>query len=103
MAVAHVACCAPTLHDALPIWDPWPGSGRSSRPAAAAHPGPPRRAGAEARSRGARAPTYRPGPRTVAHPITRRTPRSEEHTSEVQSQDHIVCDLMLDKKKKDTH
>src|SRR5258708_15623262 len=29
----------------------------------------------------------------------RRTPRSEEHTSELQSPDHLVCRLLLEKKK----
>src|SRR5947208_12266403 len=29
-----------------------------------------------------------------------RTPRSEEHTSELQSPDHLVCRLLLEKKKK---
>src|SRR5258708_19287638 len=28
-------------------------------------------------------------------------PRSEEHTSELQSPDHLVCRLLLEKKKKD--
>src|SRR5438552_11066565 len=28
--------------------------------------------------------------------------RSEEHTSELQSPDHLVCRLLLEKKKKDT-
>src|SRR5438552_14617634 len=30
----------------------------------------------------------------------RRTKRSEEHTSELQSPDHLVCRLLLEKKKK---
>src|SRR5947208_6415675 len=30
---------------------------------------------------------------------TRRFPRSEEHTSELQSPDHLVCRLLLEKKK----
>src|SRR5258708_28887486 len=29
--------------------------------------------------------------------------RSEEHTSELQSPDHLVCRLLLEKKKKDKH
>src|SRR5947208_11515377 len=29
-------------------------------------------------------------------------PRSEEHTSELQSPDHLVCRLLLEKKKKST-
>src|SRR3989442_11412831 len=30
-------------------------------------------------------------------------PRSEEHTSELQSRPHLVCRLLLEKKKKDTN
>src|SRR6476660_10631510 len=30
-------------------------------------------------------------------------PRSEEHTSELQSPDHLVCRLLLEKKKKKTY
>src|SRR5437870_6629998 len=30
-------------------------------------------------------------------------PRSEEHTSELQSRGHLVCRLLLEKKKKHTH
>src|SRR5258707_11983021 len=33
------------------------------------------------------------------HPVTRR-PRSEEHTSELQSRQYLVCRLLLEKKKK---
>src|SRR5258708_20169291 len=33
--------------------------------------------------------------------ICLRTPRSEEHTSELQSPDHLVCRLLLEKKKCD--
>src|SRR5258708_25653567 len=32
-----------------------------------------------------------------------RTVRSEEHTSELQSPDHLVCRLLLEKKKKTTN
>src|SRR3989442_2486553 len=31
------------------------------------------------------------------------TVRSEEHTSELQSRPHLVCRLLLEKKKKDSH
>src|SRR2546429_6279509 len=31
------------------------------------------------------------------------TPRSEEHTSELQSRLHLVCRLLLEKKKKNNH
>src|SRR5689334_24566616 len=33
-------------------------------------------------------------------PLCRAHPRSEEHTSELQSQFHLVCRLLLEKKKK---
>src|SRR5690554_7235625 len=32
--------------------------------------------------------------------ISNQTPRSEEHTSELQSRPHLVCRLLLEKKKK---
>src|SRR5258708_9802277 len=32
--------------------------------------------------------------------LLRQLPRSEEHTSELQSPDHLVCRLLLEKKKK---
>src|SRR5258708_16323216 len=35
-----------------------------------------------------------------AHPLLAGTARSEEHTSELQSPDHLVCRLLLEKKKK---
>src|SRR5258708_17630557 len=38
------------------------------------------------------------GPPRAAHDGARR--RSEEHTSELQSPDHLVCRLLLEKKKK---
>src|SRR5437870_9614632 len=39
------------------------------------------------------------------HETGRRPPRSEEHTSELQSRGHLVCRLLLEKKKKskDSH
>src|SRR5258708_22315390 len=39
-----------------------------------------------------------PGPHTVAFRFDK-TGRSEEHTSELQSPDHLVCRLLLEKKK----
>src|SRR5690554_7284257 len=42
----------------------------------------------------------------MAAPYCRRTggsPRSEEHTSELQSRPHLVCRLLLEKKKQKTH
>src|SRR2546427_7407212 len=61
-----------SLHDALPIstCSRWPRRSSAWRPRSA----PPRRAS--------------------------RWPRSEEHTSELQSQSNLVCRLLLEKKKK---
>src|SRR5207244_12545981 len=41
-----------------------------------------------------------PGGIATASPVgtRRRSPRSEEHTSELQSPDHLVCRLLLEKK-----
>src|SRR5687768_17821007 len=36
-------------------------------------------------------------------PLWRRLERSEEHTSELQSRLHLVCRLLLEKKKNPTH
>src|SRR3712207_6984284 len=36
-------------------------------------------------------------------PTTNSTPRSEEHTSELQSRQYLVCRLLLEKKKKPQH
>src|SRR5690348_18259476 len=61
-----------SLHDALPIWAV--GFRRRSRPA--------------------------PGERYAAGSGGRCGVRSEEHTSELQSPVHLVCRLLLEKKKK---
>src|SRR5258708_22617189 len=37
--------------------------------------------------------------RTALNPSAVISPRSEEHTSELQSPDHLVCRLLLEKKK----
>src|SRR3712207_8984054 len=39
--------------------------------------------------------------RLQSHCIHRRKPRSEEHTSELQSRQYLVCRLLLEKKKQD--
>src|SRR2546422_8398562 len=44
----------------------------------------------------------RGAPRPASHP-RRRQRRSEEHTSELQSRLHLVCRLLLEKKKKTTN
>src|SRR3712207_8628868 len=41
--------------------------------------------------------------RTPSQPAPRRLARSEEHTSELQSRQYLVCRLLLEKKKKKTH
>src|SRR3712207_8592850 len=85
-----------SLHDALPIW-PGTGPGRAV-PGRACTPRP----GCTA-SRGRGIPTTSrwrstapgsPGARTAG-----RAPRSEEHTSELQSRQYLVCRLLLEKKK----
>src|SRR3712207_7716983 len=75
-----------SLHDALPI------SSRSGRRAAA---GRRRDSDARRRARG----TGRSGGLPRALPA-RSWSRSEEHTSELQSRQYLVCRLLLEKKKK---
>src|SRR3712207_8809369 len=64
--------------------------GRSRRPAAQA---------ARARRLQER-PGGRPGDRDRQPVRSRPDPRSEEHTSELQSRQYLVCRLLLEKKKK---
>src|SRR5258708_24205789 len=47
-----------------------------------------------------RRPDRRDGQRNVDQMAVLVLPRSEEHTSELQSPDHLVCRLLLEKKKK---
>src|SRR3712207_7484148 len=78
-----------SLHDALPIW-PLPQADRrtSSRRAARRPPSAP----------GALRSRSRPPP--ASRPPRERSPRSEEHTSELQSRQYLVCRLLLEKKNK---
>src|SRR3712207_6952569 len=78
-----------SLHDALPISRRRRHAGRE----AAGHPqgGGDRRAAPPAGVRG--------GPRRPRSAWGQRT-RSEEHTSELQSRQYLVCRLLLEKKKK---
>src|SRR3712207_9458066 len=69
-----------SLHDALPIFE------RVDARAPAQ------------RVRAARAP-HRVGARTAVQVVV----RSEEHTSELQSRQYLVCRLLLEKKKKTSH
>src|SRR5256885_16104700 len=78
-----------SLHDALPISAParWPRA-RGGRCRRGSSRGPP----AHVHGRGA--------PRSAPAASTRpRGPRSEEHTSELQSPCNLVCRLLLEKKK----
>src|SRR5437870_8272453 len=77
-----------SLHDALPILQ----SGRGCLRAAPPPPdGDDRRRELVARPRG--------GARARREQGRRRARRSEEHTSELQSRGHLVCRLLLEKKK----
>src|SRR5438309_2719146 len=74
-----------SLHDALPIFR------AAGRPGAG-----PARGGAGCAGGRAGSPS-----RAVAHSLAATNElRSEEHTSELQSQFHLVCRLLLEKKKK---
>src|SRR5688572_31599369 len=89
-----------SLHDALPIC---PGRER-----AAPRPGPPGPSTADLRTPRASRAAFRPRRtgrgaaevRLNPRPRTHRADRSEEHTSELQSQSNLVCRLLLEKKKK---
>src|SRR3712207_7113217 len=78
-----------SLHDALPIWAASP-SAPGSR---SGTPRPCRPCGSSRRS--ARPPRARSRDRGRG-PCAR--PRSEEHTSELQSRQYLVCRLLLEKK-----
>src|SRR3712207_8791902 len=79
-----------SLHDALPIWLGGAGAAWSGRSPGAA-------GGARGRRPCRR---RRPlGRRTAGRPAPRRS-RSEEHTSELQSRQYLVCRLLLEKKHK---
>src|SRR5690606_41060728 len=102
VAAASPGVDTPSLHDALPIWGV-PGRGRLHRPPGlVAHPGRavlPRPALIAVRS----PPPGRPPPdETVAHGCEPVGHRSEEHTSELQSRENLVCRLLLEKKKHTT-
>src|SRR3712207_7057191 len=81
-----------SLHDALPI------SRRAVQHSQAPRGGGDRR-GARPRADAARRPR-RQGRRAGQEPPVRRPARSEEHTSELQSRQYLVCRLLLEKKNK---
>src|SRR3712207_8599998 len=80
-----------SLHDALPI-SPRPARGRGA-PGGDAH-APRRRFSVD----GGRQHGLDGGPGDPRRPRLR-PPRSEEHTSELQSRQYLVCRLLLEKKK----
>src|SRR3712207_8645960 len=84
-----------SLHDALPI-SPRPAPGGDPHPRRdAAHRGAYGGRGLEASLRG-----HRDRPRRPDGDDGGRQARSEEHTSELQSRQYLVCRLLLEKKKK---
>src|SRR5690606_41197649 len=88
-----------SLHDALPICRPpavrpAPPGGRSSAPRPAPRWCPDRRRRGGGRSRRRSCAPRRPGSGSAPG-----SPRSEEHTSELQSRENLVCRLLLEKKK----
>src|SRR5439155_24923709 len=76
-----------SLHDALPIWMDRRRDHRRRETARSAR---------ERQGRG------KDGCWLIGRGLARLYPRSEEHTSELQSRGHLVCRLLLEKKKKRT-
>src|SRR5437870_9170119 len=74
--------------------------GLLSGPADQASAGVPEEAERRRRERAGVEPLVQPlGTFYVAHHVRPRRQRSEEHTSELQSRGHLVCRLLLEKKK----
>src|SRR5690606_42136895 len=91
--------CPLSLHDALPISRPGRGSApRRARPAGGRGRPTLSGTGATGWSPGSTplGEATPPGPRTWTPSATE--PRSEEHTSELQSREKLVCRLLLEKK-----
>src|SRR5262245_62995530 len=88
-----------SLHDALPIWNQGAAAG-NRRPR---HGGRDRAGGRRGRRLEDRRPRTGQSAQQEERPDgrdARRRHRSEEHTSELQSLRHLVCRLLLEKKKK---
>src|SRR5690606_41296234 len=93
--------CTLSLHDALPICRPWfPRLVVSSRIGARIRgdAGIDIRSRSDARRTGA---CRAADPHPPASPPASQDHRSEEHTSELQSRENLVCRLLLEKKKDD--
>src|SRR3712207_6983150 len=82
-----------SLHDALPISHGW----SASRPTCAGGSPPSTRSLSHRRARGRLRCSRR-----SRYARCRQHRRSEEHTSELQSRQYLVCRLLLEKKKKTT-
>src|SRR5207244_12627393 len=92
-----------SLHDALPIFPRRvtarvPGEAVRDRGVPRRHPRGPRPAGRPDRAAPGLAPDE-DGLRSRPRARATGPARSEEHTSELQSPDHLVCRLLLEKKK----
>src|SRR5690606_42104585 len=101
--VAPTASYTLSLHDALPISPSWPPppSSRCAGPIASRRRSSSTRTGGPARNPTLDLPAVR-GRRRSVRPARNRVPRSwrsEEHTSELQSRENLVCRLLLEKKK----
>src|SRR3712207_7515227 len=72
---------------------------RRGLPAESARPGHPRRPTSPSPPRPPPRRTARPTARPSPPPPRRRPGRSEEHTSELQSRQYLVCRLLLEKNK----
>src|SRR3712207_7446771 len=86
-----------SLHDALPIY-PFAPRATLRRGGHARRCGGSRRCRAARQAGRARAPRRRRARRTARSPRRGRRRRSEEHTSELQSRQYLVCRLLLEKK-----
>src|SRR5689334_23787264 len=85
-----------SLHDALPIWVPRRQMSAMFRLAVSLNPG----TKASNRQPCGSQPSSQPMGYLYRHILFHLRLRSEEHTSELQSQFHLVCRLLLEKKKK---
>src|SRR5690606_40007070 len=92
-----------SLHDALPIWPSQPvAAARLGSPRPKSTAGLPPSAGYRTAHRTGWWPVRPPPPPGSPRTRASRHPRSEEHTSELQSRENLVCRLLLEKKKQIT-
>src|SRR5207244_12971831 len=90
-----------SLHDALPIFRSWSSTTATGRAGSSERPPVSPWSYVRCSSPSRRGlPWQASRSRSTAAPPP---PRSEEHTSELQSPDHLVCRLLLEKKKNNRH